>query len=133
MATMSEWEKKKCLERKACERAKKFAIQNTVALTSGDHTVLSSEGVILIQTALAGDVNVTLPDPAANLGRVITVLNYSGAAQNILSHAGSTLKVANTAAVGTAAIENASSATTGKRVWIAAKDTGGTAYWWMSI
>ncbi len=130
---MTEYEKQKCRERKTCDAANRFTIQNTVGLLSADRTVLATEGVILITTAGANVADVILPDPAKNLRRKITVLNYSGNSQNILSHAGSTLKVANTAAVGTHAIENASSATTGKRIFIAAKDAvGGTAYWWLA-
>ena len=130
---MTEFEKEQWRKRRERDLLRKLSSQRNVALLTADRSVKDNEGTIIIDTAAANAADVTLPDPAKNLKRPIVVLNYSGASQNILSHAGSTIKVANTAAVGTHAIENASSATTGRRKFVASKDGTGTAYWWLTV
>lgn len=129
---ISDRERQLWQERIRAEAARKYTAQGKIKVVSAAYTVTSKEGTILIDTASAAAANITLPDPAKYKKMQVTILNYSGAAQNVLSHAGTTLKVANTAAVGTHSVENSSSATTGKRVFVIGKNTAGTYYWYIA-
>lgn len=106
-------EKRLCeLEAALCRLQK----QNVVQVTA-DYSAKLGDRLLVLNTAGANVADVTLPDPTKHKGRVIDIVNFSGASQNILSHNGTSLTIKNITgpAVATSALENATSTSTGRR------------------
>ena len=76
-------EKLQCL----CGKIESFVRQNRViAPTSDNFPIPKTAGIVIIPTGGANTLDVALPNPTVNKSRRITIVNYSGASQNILSH-----------------------------------------------
>lgn len=88
---------------------------NAIVKFTTDTTVGKANSYIM-DTAAANAADLTLPDPTltANKGRSLNIANYSGAAQNLLSHNGTslTIKTSTGAAVATYGTASAAAAAT---------------------
>src|ERR1044071_9511325 len=105
-------EKVTCL----CRKVETLRVQNRIASPSSDNwPIPNNVGVVVISTSGANTRDMLLRNPILWKNRRITVVNESGAAQNVLSYDGGTaltIKSTNGAAVGTLAMANVAAATT---------------------
>lgn len=116
---MNRFKKNKTEEQRLCELEAslcRLQKQNVVQVTA-DYAVKIGDRVMVMNTAAANVADVTVPDPAKHKNRPLSIVNFSGASQNILSHNGTalTIKTITGAAVATHAVENSTSLTTGRR------------------
>lgn len=108
-----------------CARQNIIAINRFLGQRTGVSTsvavpiVRADQGVFLLNTAGAGVATISLPQAGIWPGREITIVNYSGAAQNVVSYNGTALEIKTQtgAAVATHSIENSVSLTSGRRTF----------------